>query len=118
MDISMLSWFFSDPLPPGTRAPDFDLPDQQGQRVSLAGLRGKNVILVFYPGDDTSRLHEAALQFSRSVDGGIGQKRGHIWRQSAERGQAHQIPRPVQVSSSRFWWTRSSVWPSSTNARA
>ncbi len=50
----MLSWFFSDPLPPGTPAPDFDLPDQQGQRVSLAALRGKNVILVFYPGDDTS----------------------------------------------------------------
>jgi thioredoxin-dependent peroxiredoxin len=54
MDISMLSWFFTDPLPPGTPAPDFTLPDQRGQPVSLSKLRGKNVILVFYPGDDTS----------------------------------------------------------------
>jgi len=50
----MLSWFFSCPLSPGTPAPDFTLLDQQGRHVSLAGLRGKNVILVFYPGDDTA----------------------------------------------------------------
>ena len=50
----MLSWFFSDPLPPGTQAPDFRLLDEQGQPVSLAGLKGKNVVLVFYPGDDTT----------------------------------------------------------------
>jgi peroxiredoxin Q/BCP len=59
----MLSWFFSDPLPHGTRAPDFDLPDQQGQRVSLSGLRGKNVILVFYPGDDTSLCTKQLCSF-------------------------------------------------------
>ncbi len=50
----MLSWFFSDPLPPGTPAPDFSLRDQQGNLVTLAKLKGKNVILIFYPGDDTS----------------------------------------------------------------
>jgi peroxiredoxin Q/BCP len=49
----MLSWLFSDPLPPGTAAPDFTLPDQDGKPVSLSALRGHNVILVFYPGDDT-----------------------------------------------------------------
>ncbi|MEQ1949043.1 MAG: peroxiredoxin [Bryobacteraceae bacterium] len=49
----MLDWLFSDPLPPGTPAPDFSLPDQDGKLVSLASLRGKNVVLVFYPGDDT-----------------------------------------------------------------
>ena len=49
----MLSWLFSDPLPPGTAAPDFTLPDQDGKQVSLSGLRGHIVILVFYPGDDT-----------------------------------------------------------------
>ena len=49
----MLSWLFSDPLPVGTRAPDFSLSDDAGQQVTLSGLRGRNVVLVFYPGDDT-----------------------------------------------------------------
>ena len=59
----MLSWFFADPLPPGTPAPGFTLLDQQGQCVSLSGLRGKNVILVFYPGDDTSLCTKQLCSF-------------------------------------------------------
>ena len=47
-----MSWF-SDPLAPGTRAPDFSLPDESGRLVTLSALKGKNVVLVFYPGDDT-----------------------------------------------------------------
>ena len=50
----MLSWLWSDPLPVGAKAPEFTLYDEGGHVVSLAGLRGKNVVLVFYPGDDTS----------------------------------------------------------------
>jgi peroxiredoxin Q/BCP len=50
----MLSWLWSDPLPVGAKAPDFTLPDEGGHMVSLSSLRGKNVVLVFYPGDDTS----------------------------------------------------------------
>jgi len=34
-------------------APDFTLPDQDGHLVSLSSLRGKTVVLFFYPGDDT-----------------------------------------------------------------
>jgi len=49
----MLSWLFSDPLPPGTPAPEFSLPDEAGRTVTLSKLRGKSVVLVFYPGDDT-----------------------------------------------------------------
>lgn len=49
----MLSWLFSVPLLVGSVAPDFTLPDDAGQRVSLAALRGKNVLLVFYPRDNT-----------------------------------------------------------------
>lgn len=49
----MLGWLFSDPLAVGIRAPDFTLADQDGQNVSLASLHGKNVVLVFYPGDNT-----------------------------------------------------------------
>ena len=35
----------------GTRAPDFALPDQDGNVVSLADLAGRTAVLVFYPGD-------------------------------------------------------------------
>jgi peroxiredoxin Q/BCP len=38
---------------PGEPAPDFDLATDSGDRVSLASLRGKPVVLYFYPKDDT-----------------------------------------------------------------
>jgi thioredoxin-dependent peroxiredoxin len=38
---------------PGDVAPDFTLPDQDGNDVSLSGLRGKSVVLYFYPKADT-----------------------------------------------------------------
>jgi thioredoxin-dependent peroxiredoxin len=34
-------------------APDFTLPDADGRPVSLSSFRGKNVVLFFYPADDT-----------------------------------------------------------------
>ncbi len=38
-------------IEPGTPAPEFSLPDQDGNEVSLASLRGRTVVLVFYPLD-------------------------------------------------------------------
>jgi peroxiredoxin len=35
----------------GTAAPDFTLPDQDGNQVSLSDFRGQRVVLVFYPAD-------------------------------------------------------------------
>jgi thioredoxin-dependent peroxiredoxin len=40
-------------LEPGDVAPDFTLPDQDGNPVSLAELRGQTVVLYFYPRADT-----------------------------------------------------------------
>lgn len=37
----------------GDAAPDFELPGTGGRTYSLAALRGSNVVLAFYPGDDT-----------------------------------------------------------------
>ena len=59
----MLDWLFSNALPPGTPAPDFSLPDQDGNVVSLSLLRGKNVVLVFYPGDDTTVCRKQLCEF-------------------------------------------------------
>ena len=38
----------------GKAAPAFTLPDQDGNMVDLKDFRGKNVILYFYPKDNTS----------------------------------------------------------------
>jgi peroxiredoxin Q/BCP len=40
-------------LEPGDQAPDFTLPDQAGEPVSLSSLRGQPVVLYFYPRADT-----------------------------------------------------------------
>jgi peroxiredoxin Q/BCP len=54
-------------LNPGDRAPDFDLPTDHG-RVSLAALKGKPVILYFYPKDDTTGCTAEAQGFSGAAD--------------------------------------------------
>jgi peroxiredoxin Q/BCP len=40
-------------LQPGEAAPDFNLPDQQGQPVKLSAFRGRRVLVYFYPKADT-----------------------------------------------------------------
>ncbi|MBL6794632.1 MAG: redoxin domain-containing protein, partial [Synechococcus sp. BS307-5m-G36] len=37
----------------GDPAPDFTLPNQDGESVQLSSLKGQRVILYFYPKDDT-----------------------------------------------------------------
>jgi thioredoxin-dependent peroxiredoxin len=40
-------------LQPGDKAPDFELPDQNGDSVKLSDLKGQTVVLYFYPRADT-----------------------------------------------------------------
>ncbi|WP_369060024.1 peroxiredoxin [Caulobacter sp. 73W] len=51
----------------GDRAPDFDLETDTG-RVSLSGLKGKTVVLYFYPKDDTPGCTTEAIDFSAARD--------------------------------------------------
>jgi len=59
----MLSWLFSEPLTAGTPAPDFTLPDQDGTPVTLSALQGHNVVLVFYPADETTVCRQQLCEF-------------------------------------------------------
>jgi peroxiredoxin Q/BCP len=59
----MLDWLFSNPLEVGAAAPDFTLQQQSGESVTLSKLRGKNVVLVFYPGDDTMICRKQLCEF-------------------------------------------------------
>ena len=47
----------------GKKAPDFTLPADGGGRVKLSGLRGKPVVLYFYPRDDTPGCTREACAF-------------------------------------------------------
>jgi peroxiredoxin Q/BCP len=49
----------------GTAAPDFTLPADGGGTVTLSQLKGKIVVLYFYPKDDTSGCTTEAIDFTR-----------------------------------------------------
>lgn len=51
-------------LETGTKAPDFELPDQNGDMHKLSDYAGKKVILYFYSKDNTSGCTKQACGFS------------------------------------------------------
>jgi peroxiredoxin Q/BCP len=59
----MLSWLFSDVLAVGADAPDFTLQDDAGRAVTLSQSRGRSVVLIFYPSDDTPGCTKQLCQF-------------------------------------------------------
>lgn len=48
----------------GSHAPDFSLPDSDMEMLKLSSLKGKNVVLYFYPKDDTPGCTLEAIEFS------------------------------------------------------
>ena len=58
----------SERLSPGDTAPDFTLTDDQGAQVSLSDLRGKKVIVYFYPAAMTPGCTTQACDFSDNIN--------------------------------------------------
>jgi len=54
-------------LAPGDEAPDFTLPDADGNPVTLSALRGRPVIVYFYPAAMTPGCTKEACDFSESL---------------------------------------------------
>ena len=54
-------------LKPGDKAPDFTLPADDGGEASLSALRGRTVVLYFYPRDDTPGCTREALGFTEKI---------------------------------------------------
>lgn len=52
----------------GSEAPDFTLPRDGGEEVTLSALRPKAVVLYFYPKDDTSGCTKEAIAFTEHLD--------------------------------------------------
>ena len=50
-------------IQPGTPAPDFQIPDQNGETVSLSSFKGQKVVLYFYPRDNTPGCSREAAAY-------------------------------------------------------
>ncbi|MFZ0170781.1 MAG: peroxiredoxin [Acidimicrobiales bacterium] len=56
-------------LETGDEAPDFALPDENGDIVRLSDFAGRGVVVYFYPADDTPGCTKEACQFTERFDG-------------------------------------------------
>jgi len=52
----------------GDQAPDFTLPDSEGNEVSLSGFRGRNVVVYFYPAASTPGCTTEACDFRDNLN--------------------------------------------------
>ena len=109
----MFAWLFSDPLPVGSQAPDFSVPDDSGATVTLSALRGKNVVLVFYPGDDTPTCTKQLCEFR---DRWEQAKMRNVLVYGVNPRGCGVIRSSVKSSNfrSRYWWTKAKKSASST----
>ncbi len=63
----------------GDPAPDFTCPDDTGEPLSLSSLKGKPVVLYFYPKDDTAGCTKEAIGFTESLDNFDAQGATVLW---------------------------------------
>lgn len=73
----------------GDMAPDFSLPNQNGETVTLSSLRGKKVLVYFYPKDNTSGCTKEACSL-RDNFAPISDKNTVILGISADSQKSHQ----------------------------
>jgi len=73
----------------GKAAPDFTLPSSDGGEVSLKGLKGKTVVLYFYPKDDTPGCTREACAF-RDTQAAIKKKGAVVLGVSGDSLPAHE----------------------------
>lgn len=76
-------------ITPGQPAPDFTLTDATGKQVSLKDFAGKDVILYFYPKDDTPGCTKEACGF-RDHWRELGKANAMVLGVSADSGASHQ----------------------------
>ena len=76
-------------LKEGSKAPDFAAPDAEGKTVRLKDLRGKQVVLYFYPKDDTPGCTKEACAFRDGISQ-IKKKGAVVLGVSADSVESHK----------------------------
>jgi peroxiredoxin len=86
----------TEPLQPGTQAPDFSLSSKPGTELRLSDLRGRPVILVFYPadwspvcGDELALYNEVLPEFRRHEAEVLGISVDGVWCHQAYAAARH-----------------------------
>ena len=103
-------------LQPGDPAPDFTATATDGSTVTLASLRGRHVILFFYPKDDTPGCTKEACAF-RDAHDEFGKLGAVVLGVSVDPVRAHQkftakyrLPFPLLADEDRKIVTAYGVW--------
>ena len=73
----------------GDKAPDFSLPSTDGTEISLKALRGKKVVLYFYPKDDTPGCTKESCSFRDNLTR-IKKKGAELFGVSADSVTSHK----------------------------
>ncbi|MGD0311207.1 MAG: thioredoxin-dependent thiol peroxidase [Acidimicrobiales bacterium] len=76
-------------LDAGDKAPAFTLPDQDGKKVSLKDFAGRQVVLYFYPRDDTPGCTKEACQFNDNLHA-FSRAKVAVLGVSADTAEKHQ----------------------------
>ena len=100
----------------GDQAPDFETIDDQSNKVKLSELRGKRVVLYFYPKDDTPGCTRQACGF-RDNYGNVEGKNSVVLGVSPDDVESHQafkskfsLPFPLLVDEDHAIAEAYSVW--------
>jgi peroxiredoxin Q/BCP len=108
-------------LEPGQAAPDFTALDQDGNTISLHGLRGKKVALYFYPKDDTPGCTAQACNL-RDHQAELTEKNIQVIGVSIDGQAAHQkfalkyeLPFPLLVDTDKAIVQAYGVWQEKKN---
>lgn len=105
----MLDFLTGPLLAIGQSAPNFQLPDQTGRIVNLKSFRGKPVVLIFYPGDDTTVCTQQLCEIRdewRSFQAGKIQVLGINGQGSASHEKfAHKYRFPFPLLVDQGWTT-------------
>jgi thioredoxin-dependent peroxiredoxin len=76
-------------IKPGDKAPDFETTSESGETVRLSDLRGKKVVLYFYPRDDTAGCTTQACGF-RDTYASVEEKNAIVLGVSPDDAESHK----------------------------
>ena len=94
----------------GDEAPDFTLPDEEGNLVHLRDLRGKRVVVYFYPMDEKYDGDPASLWISRRASPRFRSGMPSCWVSVPTAGIRIRHSRANTSSLSRCWSTPTTRW--------